>query len=218
MRVRTTTPAARLLAGVVLLAACATAPLAAPALAFAAGIALLAVFWARPSVAMFAPAFGAGVLGLTTLLVPLLFAGQRATAAQLGARGCLTLTVALAFASTFSVGELAGALSALGVPRPLCAVTSSMLRQLGAVRAQGRSLLLARRLRGATGSAFGADVLAALFERTAERAERAELAARLRGHELVSARRRARIRISDAPLLICVAALALSLHVAPYLA
>ena len=216
--VRATTPAARLLAGVVLVAASATAPLAAPALTMSAAIALVALFLARPSFAMFTRTLGAGVLGLTALLLPLLFAGQAAAAVRLGARGCLTLTVALAFASTFSVIELAGALSALGMPRPLCAVISSMLRQLGAVRTQGRSLLLARRLRGAAGSGLGADVLGSLLARTAERAERAELAARLRGHELVSARRRSGLRVSDAPLLMCVAALALGLHVAPYLA
>jgi len=212
------TPAARLLAGVVLVTACATAPLEAPALAMAVVIALLSVILARPSTAAFARTFAAGLLALAALLLPLLLGGQGAAAARLGARSSLTLIVGLAFASTFSVSELAGALSALGIPRALCGVISSMLRQLGAVRKQGRSLLLARKLRGAQGIELGAEVLASLFVRTAERAERAELAARLRGSELGNARQGAGVKVSDLPLLICVGALALCLHFAAYLA
>ena len=72
------------------------------------------------------------------------------------------------------------ALRSLGAPRLLAATIHTMLWQAEHVGDEGRRLLLARRLRGCR-ERFGPDLLAQLLVRTTARAERVDLAMRLRG-------------------------------------
>jgi energy-coupling factor transporter transmembrane protein EcfT len=196
-----------------LVASSATAPLAAPALAAAFATALVVLLAAQPPASRFLRPLAGALLAIAALLVPLVLAGRGADAAWLAARSLATAVIALGCASSLSLAELGGALAALGLPAALASVIVTMLRQLAAVHAQAKNLLLARKLRGAAGIELGGEMLATLFARTAERAERAELAARLRGHELLSARRRAGFTLRDVPLVLVALVVAAAPHV-----
>ncbi|MEB2310205.1 MAG: hypothetical protein OZ921_13130 [Sorangiineae bacterium] len=206
MSARRAGPAGKLLAGAVLVVGLATAPASPRALTANALVSMAVVIATRPKLGVLArrglPALGV----ILALLLPSLLAGERARALLVGGRALTATLAALAVASTLAAHEVPGALGALGVPGALASVTATMLRQLGAVRDEGRRLALARELRGARGAGFGAGTVAALLVRTAERAERVELAARLRGSTPRGEAGRARLRAADALLVLAGAA------------
>lgn len=212
---RAASPAARLLAGAVLVAAIATAPIGSlPALSISALVLLATLLAAQPRLRPFMHRALPAALVIAALVVPLVIAGRSAQALAMGARATLAVGVALGVAASLALDELPGALSALGVPAALAAVVETMLRQLGSVQDEGRRIVLARRLRGARGFGVGPEVLSALLVRTSARAERAELAMRLRGYNPALAREQARLGRRDLPLLGLTIVLAVLLHIA----
>jgi energy-coupling factor transporter transmembrane protein EcfT len=150
---------------------------------------------------------------LATLVLPVLLAGQASHAFELGVRAMLALITALSFATTLSTIELPAALTSLKLPRPLVHMLGTMLRQAGAVQAQGQRILLARKLRGAKGGAMSAEVLASLLTSTAERAERVELAMRLRGADLATPKAGQGLALRDLPLLLASSCAAIAIHI-----
>jgi energy-coupling factor transporter transmembrane protein EcfT len=211
--VRNTTPAARVLCAVIVVAALATAPVGSVRTSVAAvAVTLLALTAARPGWKGTWQKLWPGVLLITALVVPLLAVGRHADAATLGMRALLALIAAVSFAQTLHPDELAGALYALRVPPALANVVATLLRQLEMIRAEARAIGLARRLRGTRGFALGGDALALLLIRVAARAERVELAQRLRGFGVRAAAARAQLRARDAVVLALAVVLGLSLH------
>jgi energy-coupling factor transporter transmembrane protein EcfT len=209
---RRASAAARLLAGVILIVAVATMPARAIAVSASLLLAALLLVLVRPRRSLLAAAGWLGIVPLAALLTPWWLAGDSEVALLLGGRGLSAIGVATVLAASLERDELVGGLSALGVPEALVGVVSTMLRQARGVREQGHSLLLARRLRGARGPQVSVDVLAALLARTAERAERIELATRLRGADGVSARGVATLKTRDLPLLVSAVGLGVSLR------
>jgi len=191
-------PAARLLGTVVLVLAIATAPvprwsaLGASLLAVAGFVAMT-----RPRPNELVRRLLGSLLAVLALVAPLLFVGRGQAALLLGGRASLALLAALSGASTLRAHEISEALLTLRVPHAITGVVDSMLHGLGAVREEGRRLLLARQLRGVRGLGIGPELLATLLERTAERAERVELAQRLRGFDPSAISKSARPSLRD---------------------
>ncbi|MCC6901140.1 MAG: hypothetical protein IT377_19360 [Polyangiaceae bacterium] len=173
------TPSARVACLLVLATGIATAPLASAPSRVALAVLLVALALStRPRIGWLARRLGPALLALGALLVPLAIADpDRALLVALRAVGAAFAASCLA--STLSLGELGPALRGLGVPRSLSGAVHALLWQLEHVASEGRRLVLARRLRGAT--RFGPEVLAQLLVRTSARAERVDLAMRLRG-------------------------------------
>jgi cobalt/nickel transport system permease protein len=211
--VRHTSPAARLLCSAIVVVGLATAPRR-----LSSGLASLAlvlfVLWAA-SVAWRRLLWRGLVLALTSsaLLVPLAVTGRAADALFSGARVLCAGVAALGFAATLPVAELAAALGALRVPRSLTGTIEIMLRQLVELEREGRRIALALALRGARGRVLATSTAGALFVRSIERAERVDLAMRLRGYDPGSPAPSARLRAADAPALCVALACALSVHV-----
>jgi len=205
--------AGRLLATLVLVAGIATAPVPErrTALLLASVVAAAALGWARPRLGWLWRRALAASLAVTALAIPFLLAGQPERAANVGVRAALALTVTLALASRLELRELPATLVSLRVPRELASTLHALLWQLEHVANEGRRLLLARRLRGATG-VIGPEVLSSLFARTTLRAERVELAVALRGGDPLGERR----ALSWVDVIAAAIALALgwALHVA----
>jgi energy-coupling factor transporter transmembrane protein EcfT len=205
-------PAGKLVVTVVLVTAMATAPLSAAALAVASGVALAAVLGFGPARTRRALVPAALVIALS--LVPIAFSAGAQHALRVAVRALAAASTAIAVAGSVPAHELGPALSALYVPRAVAAVLGSALRQTAVLRDEGRRLTLARRLRGVSSRTAGAGVLAVLFTRAAGRAERIELAARLRGFSPAGAVTRARLTWPDAPAMAASAGAAIAIHVA----
>ena len=176
------TPSGRLLAAVLVVAAVATAPIASvPGLALAFGVAALAVALGRPRPILVGLALLplAGALGAT--LAPQVAAAQGDRAVRTAVRAVLAVVTAVSVLGSFGRHELPGALRGLGAPAALAGVVAAILQQARIVADEASRLLLARRLRGASGGLLGPDLLAALLRRATSRAERVELGMRLRG-------------------------------------
>jgi energy-coupling factor transporter transmembrane protein EcfT len=151
-----------------------------------------------------------GLLLIAALIFPLLAVGRHADAGTLGARALLTLLSAIGFAHSLKPDELGAALNALRIPPALANVVVTLLRQLEVIRAEARTIGLARRLRGARGVALGGDAFAMLLIRVNARAERVELAQRLRGFGARSAA--GRLEARDLAALALAVGFGLSLH------
>lgn len=175
------------------------------------GVALvvpLALWFHRPPLGRMARRSALALPMIAGLLVPLALGGDVLRAGALGARALCSLVTVLAFTISIHPVELPAALTALHFPQPLVLILSSMTRQLSAIGSQAQRISLSRKLRGATGAGISAEALAGLLASTARRADRVELAMRLRGSgshraekDLVSSR--------DIPLLLFGCALAL---------
>ncbi|MCA9595025.1 MAG: hypothetical protein KC776_17005 [Myxococcales bacterium] len=197
-------PAARVLGGTLLVVGIATAHPSTTALGVSLAVAGLALAVARPRWRMLMSRGGIALSAIAAALLPFVLAGDTAVAARLAARAVSAVGVAIAVGATLRVNELAPALAALRIPTAITRVVATMARQLGSVTDEGRRLVLARKLRGSHGSAVGVEVISTLLLRTAARAERVDLAERLRGGP--PAPDRSRLRRSDLPfLLACVA-------------
>jgi energy-coupling factor transporter transmembrane protein EcfT len=120
---------------------------------------------------------------ITALVLPFIVTGEWVTAARLGLRALSAATIALTFTSDLSGPGLATALGTLRAPASLVEVIEGLALQLDSLRNVARRVVLARKLRGARGLKGSATVLPELLVRSAERAERLELARRLRGYE-----------------------------------
>ncbi len=204
-------PAGRLLGATLLVVAMATAAPSAAALCVAGAMALLALLAARPRARVLRARGGVAAGAIAAAVLPFLIAGDVERALLLAARAAAAVTVAIAVGATLKENDLAPALAALGIPGALTRVVATMARQLGSITDEGRRLLLARKLRGSRGSAVGVEVISTLLLRAAARAERVDLAERLRGGPPPT--RRARLRLADAPFLIACVALALATRV-----
>jgi energy-coupling factor transporter transmembrane protein EcfT len=209
--VRHTTPAGRVLCAAIVVTALATAPLGSLPAAFAAvAITLLTLAATRPQKRGLWQKLWPGLLLIAALVLPLVAAGRHSEASALAARAVLTLLSAIGFAHSLRPDELGAALYGLRVPPALASVVVTLLRQLKVIRAEARAIGLARRLRGARGVALGGDALALLLIRVAARAERVELAQRLRGFGGSAAR--AGLRVPDFAALALASVLGVALH------
>ena len=203
---------ARLACLLVLVAGVATAPVQARrGQLLALVIPCVALALTRPRLRWLASRLGAASFGLAALIVPFVLLGPAARALPISLRATSATLIAIAIASSIELSELPRALRSLAVPEVLASTVHAMLWQLGHVSDEARRLLLARRLRGAR-NGFGPEVLALLLVRTAARAERVDLALRLRG-ATGALTARSRFRPSDAPILGLAAGAALALHV-----
>lgn len=147
---------------------------------------------------------------MAATLVPLLLAGRGDHALWLAGRALACVTIAVAVSASFDLAELGPALSALGLPHALAEIVSSAVRQLGSTVRDGQRLLLARRLRGATGALPSTELFTTLLVRAALGAERVALARSLRGGSTPGSS--ARLGRRDVPLLIGALFVALALH------
>lgn len=201
---------ARVLANVVIVAALATLPLSERARGLSALVVLGALVVARRDTKRVLQTAVPALLVIALLLLPLAWIGVEHAHAKLLRAGAAAVT-AIALATRVQLAELGPALRGLLLPRTLTGTIEIMARQLGALTEEARAINLARRLRGATGTVVRMDVVAALFERSLERAEQSELAARLRGYE-PGASTGAKLRRRDWPLVAFAVTLAVGLH------
>jgi energy-coupling factor transporter transmembrane protein EcfT len=176
-----------------------------------AALALGLVALARPAPAAFARRAALGALAIAAICLPIAWTDLD-RAVWLGGRAAAALVAALALASTIAEAELGPALSALGAPRGVSAVVASLLRQTGSIAAEGRRLALARSLRGATGIGASTEMFAALLARSAQRAERVELALRLRGYDERVRRPGVRLALGDVPAIAAAVLAAVAVH------
>jgi energy-coupling factor transporter transmembrane protein EcfT len=146
------------------------------------------------------------------LMVPLAVAGDFSGALLRGARAMVCVTLALGFAATLAAHQLGDALRALGAPRGLADTVAMLLRQLGEILTAGHQLVLARRLRQATGLNGMLGVVPALLLHSVQRAQQLELAMSLRHHGTAPLARDARLGWRDAPLLGAALVVAAALH------
>jgi energy-coupling factor transporter transmembrane protein EcfT len=209
---RWASPAARVLAAVLLIGAVATAEPSTPTLAAAAATGLVALALARPSSRWVLRMSGLACLAIAGVLVPVFATGDVELATRLTARALAVLAIALAFGWTQRPHELGGALRGLGVPASFATVLSTMLRQATSLGSDGRRLVLARQLRGVRGARLGPEILARLFLRSHVKAERAALAAELRGAR-AGCPRPLPLRLSDGVPVGCAAIVATAIHV-----
>lgn len=205
--------AARVLGLIVIVAGIATAPLGSPiTAAFALTAVGLLLLLTRPRPLPLLRRGLPALIGVGALSLPIALTDPQ-RAALLAARATLALTAALAIASTIPSGRLGPALSALGLPASIAAVLTTLLRQLTLLGSEARRLWLARRLRGARGVGASTEMMAALLVKSAARAERVELAMRLRGYDERHAPAGVVLRVADTPALACAALVATALHV-----
>jgi energy-coupling factor transporter transmembrane protein EcfT len=204
--------AARVLASLLIVSGIATAPRAAPgSLAASAVLVVLLLLVIRPDARTLGRRAAAALLGVIAVALPIALVDP-ARASLLAGRALCAALAALAIASTIPAAELGPALSGLGVPRGVSTVIASMLRQAGSIATEGRRLALARSLRGATGLGASTEMFAALLARSSLRAERVELALRLRGHDESARPAGARLGLGDVPAVAAAAVAALGVH------
>ncbi len=105
-------------------------------------------------------------------------------ALRLLARAWVSILVTLLLAMTTPLSSILTALERWHFPRGFLEVCSLVYRYLWVLLEEGRRLLLARRLRGGTAPPWrsGGRILATLFARALGRAQRIEIALRLRGY------------------------------------
>jgi energy-coupling factor transporter transmembrane protein EcfT len=144
------------------------------------------------------------------LVAPFVVSGDWGSAARLGLRALGAATIALLFTSDLSSSALAGALRTLRAPVALVEVIEGLALQLDSLRNVAARIVLARKLRGARGLRGNVTILPELLVRSAERAERVDLARRLRGYD---AKRRAEMTAADVPCALLAGLAGVSLHV-----
>jgi energy-coupling factor transporter transmembrane protein EcfT len=204
--------AARVLVSLLAVVGIATAPLGStPSALCAVAVVLGLLAWTRPEPRLLMRRGIWPLLGIIALALPIAFA-EPERAGSLAARAVLAVTAALAIGSTIPSSRLGSALAALGVPASLAAVIATVLRQVDLLVVEGRRLSLARSLRGARGASASVDTLATLLARSAARAERVELAMRLRGYAIDRSRPGVSLALRDMPLLMIAAAASVAIH------
>jgi len=203
-------PAARLLLLLVVVTSIATLPLASrSALVMAALAAAACVGLGRPSPRRLLFGVLSVVAMSSAVAAPALMHGQWLDAGRYVGRAAMAAVAALSLSASIGAAELGPALRTIGVPRGLASVIETMLRQVQAVQLEGSRILLARRLRG--GGNVAPDVLSMLLVRTIDRAERVELAARLRGYHPGAGGGQGLAR-RDVPVLLVAVGIAVAIH------
>lgn len=206
------TPAGRVLGAMILTTAIATLPTIDQRVALGVlACVIAATLAARPNLKRLSLRLSMALVVIGMLVLPFLLSGQGERAVHLSLRALGAATVALAFTSDLLGPELARALGALRAPTALVEVLEGLTLQLDSLKTTCGRLLLARKLRGAHGFLGAASILPELLVRSAERAERVDLARRLRGYHYVRPER-SFARQDVWPLSIAVASAAL-LHV-----
>lgn len=204
-------PAARVLSALILSVGLALLPHVGGAVGVAiAGLVIACTLLCRPNLKRLSVRLSLALGVIVGLVAPFLLSGDIDNATRLGLRALGAATIALLFTSDLSSSALAGALRTLWAPVAFVEVLEGLALQLDSLRNLAGRIVLARRLRGASGLRDSVTILPELLVRSAERAERLDLARRLRGYDV---KRRARMTALDllAPLL--SASAALSLHV-----
>lgn len=208
-------PAARVASALLLSAAIAFLPHVAKTLGFAiAALVVGCALLCRPNFKRLSLRLSLALLVIVALAVPFVISGEPGTAARLGLRALGATTIALLFTSDLSSSALASALHTLRAPISLVEVIEGLALQLDSLRGVASRIVLARKLRGARGLRGNATVLPELLVRSAERAERVDLARRLRGYD---AKRRTPMTSADLPVLLISGAAALALHLLAWL-
>jgi cobalt/nickel transport system permease protein len=201
----------------VLVTGIATAPLRAPAVTAAALVAFGAIV-ASGGLRRVARAAPAALLFATATTLPIAWARGLEPAVFTTVRAACAIATAVAVAGAIPRESLGPALRGIGVPAALAAVVAAALRQMALLREEGQRLLLARRLRGSAGYRGGANLVGVLFLRAARRAERVELALRLRGASPERALTAARLSPGDAPFVALSFFAALAIHLSAWIA
>ncbi len=186
-------------------------PLTRPRALGAIGMVVVAVVFAtRPPMRIWSRGV-VGLFGVVAVAMPIVWSDPE-RALWLALRATLALGAAIAIGSTIPSASLGPALSSLGLPRGVAAVISTLLRQIDLLIAEGRRLTLARRLRGATGLGASTELFAALLVKSSQRAERVELALRLRGYDERRPPAGVALAATDAPFVVLVLGVALASH------
>lgn len=175
------TPSGRLVCALILVAGFATAKPVWSSLAVSGSIATILVVISGTSRRALAVVFPVALMASVAVL-PLAVDGSASLAIRIAVRAVISSTVAVTVLGGMKLGELNGALVAMGAPRALSATVESSLRQLSELREQGKRLVLARKLRGPVHARDGALLMGAWLARTADRAARVELSMALRGY------------------------------------
>jgi len=203
-------PAARLLSALLLSISIALLPEIRGGLGFAiAGLVIACALLCRPNLRRLSVRLSLALAVILGLVAPFVVIGDWASAARLGLRALGAATIALLFTSDLSSSALAGALRTLRAPVALVEVIEGLALQLDSLRNVAARIVLARKLRGASGLRGSVTILPELLVRSAERAERVDLARRLRGYD---AKRRSEMTAADLPCVVLAALAAVSLH------
>jgi energy-coupling factor transporter transmembrane protein EcfT len=173
-------------------------------------IVAISIAVARPRARWLVGRASATSVAIFAVTIPLLLAAEPARALAIGFRALAAALVALAIASTLSIAQVPRALRALGMPQILASTIYAMVWQLEHVSDEARRLLLARRLRGATG--IGPGVMTSLLVRTRLRADRVSLAMELRGATAESATPTTRFTPRDAVVVVLALFAVFGLH------
>lgn len=183
---RSVTPGGRLLGGCAVIIAVGTARPSLIALGVTLAAFVLVLWGTRPPLRRVQRRLLWVTLGGLSVLVPFVLGGDATRAATLALRVSSAALAAVATSLMLPGQELALALTSLRAPRVLASVMTHALGQLGEVVDETERIVLARRLRGATGVQANAELVTTLLVRSADRAVRRGLAAELRGAELRS--------------------------------
>lgn len=178
---RHTSVPARLLASFLWALVLATASPQPPQLLVALVLVALLTWDVRDRLGTWLRRLGPALLVVAAVLAPTALVNAELALLRL-ARATLATASVVALTVHVRPADVAGALRALRLPPIFVGVVETMLRQSSVLGSEARTLVLARRLRGGTGLGAGPGLLVELFERSLARAERADLAARLRGY------------------------------------
>jgi energy-coupling factor transporter transmembrane protein EcfT len=141
----------------------------------------MAIVLARPPARRWQLRLLVALLGSSALLIPFALGGDLARLGPLFLRSSTAILAAVGMSLTLSSAELSSALEGLRAPRALAQLVAQTTAQLGAISSEGQRLVLARKLRGSTGTSANLELLSTLLIRSSERAERRALATELRG-------------------------------------
>jgi energy-coupling factor transporter transmembrane protein EcfT len=142
-----------------------------------------AILSARPNLKRLSMRLSIALSMIAMLIAPFILTGDVDRILLLSLRGVGAATVALAFTSDLSGMDIARALSVLRAPKPIVEVLEGLALQLDSLNNTAARLLLARKLRGARRFSGMNNILPELLVQSAERAERIDLARRLRGYQ-----------------------------------
>lgn len=143
---------------------------------------LLAGLVLRPNLSRLARRFAIVVPMIAIFAAPFLLAAQFEAAARLAFRALSAALTVLIFTAGMSPAELTRTLASLRVPASLVDVVDGLLLELDGLLGVARRIVLAQRLRGAKGLRIFTRLVPELLVQSAERAERVDLARRLRGY------------------------------------
>ncbi len=208
----TFSPAARVLAAVILIVGIATVPPRLYGLGASGLSAIGLALWARPSPGFFFKRLAIALAAIAALTVPLWLTGDAVRALALSVRASAAASVAIVLASGLSKSDLPGALRSLGLSASLAALVGTTFEQLASLEPIARRIVLARQIRGAKGWVSYRTVIPEMLVRSVARAERVGLARELRGYDPALIPKGVGLTRQDTPLVLAAILGALAVH------